>query len=190
MLGIMCWTPRREIQQLILSAYVMHGGQAGSPPLWVHGAPTGHPPVWVTVIVVGCFLANVALGAWLASKGDDGSDDDTGGEGGPGGPPPGPQPPGDPAWWPKFERELAAYIAAQRGKDRERETPALPSRSKGADRNRTGVNGFAGRCVTTPPRRRSGSSVAGAQAGSRLGELGSCMPQNRWRSGRDRVCLS
>src|SRR4051812_24496675 len=29
--------------------------------------------------------------------------------------------------------------------------------SEGADRNRTGVNGFAGRCVATPPRRRSGS---------------------------------
>jgi Methyltransferase domain len=26
---------------------------------------------------------------------------------------------------------------------------------RGADRNRTGVNGFAGRCVATPPRRRS-----------------------------------
>ena len=29
-------------------------------------------------------------------------------------------------------------------------------RTRGADRNRTGVNGFAGRCVTTPPRRRGG----------------------------------
>jgi hypothetical protein len=27
--------------------------------------------------------------------------------------------------------------------------------AKGDDRNRTGVHGFAGRCVTTPPRRRS-----------------------------------
>ena len=26
--------------------------------------------------------------------------------------------------------------------------------AKGAYRNRTGVNGFAGRCVATPPRRR------------------------------------
>jgi len=103
----------------------MHAGQAGSPPLWMHGAPAGRPPVWATVIVVGCFLANAALGAWLLSKRDDGSDDDTGGEGGPGGPPPGPQPPDEPAWWPKFEKELAAHIAAQRGKDQERETPAL-----------------------------------------------------------------
>ena len=36
------------------------------------------------------------------------------------------------------------------------------SATEGDDRNRTGVNGFAGRCVTTPPRRRSGPSVAAA----------------------------
>ena len=36
-------------------------------------------------------------------------------------------------------------------------TASLRSLSiRGADRNRTGVNGFAGRCVTTPPRRRGG----------------------------------
>ena len=33
--------------------------------------------------------------------------------------------------------------------------------SRGADRNRTGVHGFAGRCVATPPRRRSGYIVEG-----------------------------
>ena len=43
-------------------------------------------------------------------------------------------------------------------------SPDLRATSQGADRNRTGVNGFAGRCVTTPPRRRSGSSVASAHA--------------------------
>jgi integrase len=31
--------------------------------------------------------------------------------------------------------------------------------ARGADRNRTGVHGFAGRCVATPPRRRSGYIV-------------------------------
>src|SRR3954471_17182044 len=36
--------------------------------------------------------------------------------------------------------------------------------SRGADRNRTGVNGFAGRCVATPPRRRSGYILGRAQA--------------------------
>src|ERR1035438_8361779 len=31
---------------------------------------------------------------------------------------------------------------------------------RGDDRNRTGVNGFAGRCVATPPRRQGGARVA------------------------------
>jgi hypothetical protein len=35
---------------------------------------------------------------------------------------------------------------------------------RGADRNRTGVHGFAGRCVATPPRRRRRSSVAARRA--------------------------
>jgi hypothetical protein len=34
--------------------------------------------------------------------------------------------------------------------------PGFGSTPRGADRNRTGVNGFAGRCVATPPRRRGG----------------------------------
>src|SRR5688572_10543918 len=33
---------------------------------------------------------------------------------------------------------------------------------RGADRNRTGVHGFAGRCVATPPRRRGGYIVEGS----------------------------
>jgi hypothetical protein len=32
--------------------------------------------------------------------------------------------------------------------------------AKGDDRNRTGVDGFAGRCVATPPRRQDTCSVA------------------------------
>jgi hypothetical protein len=38
--------------------------------------------------------------------------------------------------------------------------PISRGSGEGADRNRTGVHGFAGRCVTTPPRRRRRSSVA------------------------------
>jgi hypothetical protein len=38
------------------------------------------------------------------------------------------------------------------------------SSSEGADRNRTGVHGFAGRCVATPPRRRRRFSVAARPA--------------------------
>jgi hypothetical protein len=38
---------------------------------------------------------------------------------------------------------------------------------RGADRNRTGVHGFAGRCVATPPRRRGGARrVQAARASS------------------------
>ena len=38
---------------------------------------------------------------------------------------------------------------------------AGPAVVQGADRNRTGVNGFAGRCVATPPRRRGRLRVPG-----------------------------
>jgi hypothetical protein len=51
---------------------------------------------------------------------------------------------------------------------------ANPLQTRGADRNRTGVNGFAGRCVTTPPRRRSGPSVAAAGA-TWAGETGAIL---------------
>ena len=61
---------------------------------------------------------------------------------------------------------------------------ALPSgklldRAQGACRNRTGVNGFAGRCVTTPPRRRASSVAPG------VGWIGA---RNRTQAGgHDRV---
>src|SRR4051812_11109099 len=47
-----------------------------------------------------------------------------------------------------------------------RHTPRSGGRkgSRGADRNRTGVNGFAGRCVATPPRRRSRYRLASGVA--------------------------
>src|ERR1700677_4119250 len=49
----------------------------------------------------------------------------------------------------------------------------MPIRSRdlaageGDDRNRTGVDGFAGRCVATPPRRQEGSTAYRAQAEAR-----------------------
>src|SRR3954452_2549064 len=48
----------------------------------------------------------------------------------------------------------------------EYEAVAEKLRGRGADRNRTGVHGFAGRCVATPPRRRSS-----ALEGSRLPDV-------------------
>jgi hypothetical protein len=62
-------------------------------------------------------------------------------------------------------------------------------RRRGAYRNRTGVNGFAGRCVATPPRRRLPESLAtdltdtesgsGGQAGESTDsrEEASCLPR-------------
>src|ERR1700760_243174 len=42
----------------------------------------------------------------------------------------------------------------------------LAGTSQGDDRNRTGVNGFAGRCVATPPRRQKHRKGTGAEAAS------------------------
>jgi hypothetical protein len=39
---------------------------------------------------------------------------------------------------------------------------------EGDDRNRTGVNGFAGRCVATPPRRQKVPKGIGPQALTKL----------------------
>src|ERR671937_920726 len=111
------------MQHLILSAYVAHRGQPGSPLVWGHGPQTGTPHVWATVIVVGCFLAQAALGAWLLHRRD--GPDDSGGNGRGQGPPPEP-PPDEPAWWPNFERGFAAYVEAHpRKQAQERRRPAL-----------------------------------------------------------------
>ena len=45
---------------------------------------------------------------------------------------------------------LASVVVTQRSRVERRPRPV----PRGADRNRTGVHGFAGRCVATPPRRR------------------------------------
>ena len=64
---------------------------------------------------------------------------------------------------------------------------------RGAYRNRTGVNGFAGRCVTTPPRRRDRIPMPNPATAPRA------VDANRWRfclflpfhwsAGRPRECL-
>jgi hypothetical protein len=79
--------------------------------------------VWATVVVIGCFLAYLALSVWLVSR-QDGPDDSEGNGGGPG-PPPDP-PPDGPAWWPEFEREFAAHIAASEPKAKETKNARLP----------------------------------------------------------------
>jgi hypothetical protein len=98
--------------------------------VWAHGASGEKPPLWVTAIVMGCFLAQAVLSAWLLHRRD--GPDDSGGNGGGPGPPPEP-PPDEPAWWPDFEREFAAYVEAVGPQVRERETPALRGGGRSLD---------------------------------------------------------
>lgn len=66
-------------------------------------------------------------------------------------------------------RQLGALAEHERTAAERRlaEAQAASSVREGADRNRTGLSGFAGRRVTTPPRRRGALlSVAGGGAGA------------------------
>jgi hypothetical protein len=67
---------------------------------------------WATVVLVSILLLWPALSVWFLSRHDDSDDSD--GNGGSGGPPPPdpPSPPDGPLWWPEFEREFAAHVAA------------------------------------------------------------------------------
>jgi hypothetical protein len=62
---------------------------------------------------------------------------------------------------PQLESTIAASSADNEQRDDPLHQPLEPdrrrehARAEGAHRNRTGVNGFAGRCVTTPPGRRA-----------------------------------
>ncbi len=67
------------------------------------------------------------------------------------------------------QQPVSAGINRILGRGAKSSQTALPSgkplaRARGAYRNRTGVNGFAGRCVATPPRRRRPGSVAGGRS--------------------------
>src|SRR5204862_1728580 len=72
-------------------------------------------------------------------------------------------------------RRLAPELS--RGSGHAGDTPSIrntanPVVTEGDDRNRTGVNGFAGRCVTTPPRRRGSGSVAAPSAATAPSDAG------------------
>jgi hypothetical protein len=86
---------------------------------WGSGQTSGTTPLWELAIAIAvCVLILLCLvaAAVVALRGTPRSDDDEQGDGGPGGrgperPPPedrGPE--GDPAWWPEFERQFAAYV--------------------------------------------------------------------------------
>jgi hypothetical protein len=91
-----------------------------------HSASTA--PTWVTalataacVLVVMCvvWLIAVAVGAAGANGDKDDRDEGPGGGGGRGGPPSpdrsgGDCPGGEPAWWPEFELQFAAYVAGRK----------------------------------------------------------------------------
>ena len=92
---------------------------------YAHSAST--TPTWVAAVeVVACVLFVVCV-VWLLAAGSgpaglhDGEDDlesgAGGGGGGGGGPSSGPDgrdaPGGEPAWWPEFERQFAAHVAAR-----------------------------------------------------------------------------
>jgi len=70
--------------------------------------------VWPSVFMVGSLVAMTAFSLWWLRRGDD--HDDEGGWGWHDGPEdlePEPPPPYDePAWWPDFERDFEAYVAA------------------------------------------------------------------------------
>jgi hypothetical protein len=86
-------------------------------------AHPGSPDLWATVIVIVALLGMPVLSVWFLWRGEDGPDDSgpDGGGGGGGGPPRDtPPPPDGPAWWPEFEREFAAYVAAVGSRPRAR----------------------------------------------------------------------
>ena len=92
-----------------------------------HQAASHADGVWATVLLVGSLMALLVFAFWwLLHEGP--GDDGGGGGGGEGRPPDPPRPSSDgPAWWPEFEREFAAYVAAGRAEGHSR-LPALPAR--------------------------------------------------------------
>jgi hypothetical protein len=71
-------------------------------------------PVWATVVLVFCVLIWPALAIWFLRRYDE-PDDTSEDDGGSGGRAPEPPAPDGPVWWPEFERDFAAYVAAVAG---------------------------------------------------------------------------
>ena len=82
-----------------------------------HPAGSARSPGYVSILLLLVLVAICVLFLWQAVRRSDGGPDDSdesdagGGGWGRGGPtPPCPPPDVDPAWWPEFEREFAAYV--------------------------------------------------------------------------------
>jgi hypothetical protein len=97
-----------------------------------------------TIVVIGIYgfaLLAIAIAVFRAGGGADGGPGNGGGGGGvPRRPqtPPAPPDAGDPPWWPQFEREFAAYLAAGARRDGRADVPAA-----GAPGGRRSVRGGA-----------------------------------------------
>jgi hypothetical protein len=83
---------------------------------------------WATVVQVSLVLLWPALSIWFLSRHHD-DPEDPGGDGGSGGGPPKSPEPDGPAWWPEFEREFAAHVAAvgtlEQPSPKSKESPAF-----------------------------------------------------------------
>jgi hypothetical protein len=90
-----------------------------------HSAGRAGSAAWIGVVAATVVLLVAVCGVWcyalwVASRWESGGEDSDHGGGGGGGDegpsPPSRSPETDPAWWPEFEREFAAYIEATSAK--------------------------------------------------------------------------
>jgi hypothetical protein len=106
-----------------------------------------------TIVVIGIYgfaLLAIAIAAIRAGGGADGGPGNGGGGGGlPRRPqtPPGPPDAGEPPWWPQFEREFAAYVAARARRDGRDAVPAAGGRRPVRERALLGVIGRSARVI-------------------------------------------
>ena len=81
-----------------------------------HPAGSARSPAYVSILLLLVLLGIYVLFLWQAVRRSDGGADDSdesgsgGGGWGRGPTPPCPPPDAEPAWWPEFEREFAAYV--------------------------------------------------------------------------------
>lgn len=71
----------------------------------------GHAALWPAIVLVATLVLMVGLSLWWLRRGDDDDQDGGWGWGGGGSEGSPPEPP-EPAWWPEFEREFAAYVTS------------------------------------------------------------------------------
>ena len=104
---------KRVIQADAAAAAAAYGsgmlGAVASTSSTAHRA-AGHAALWPAVVLAATLVLMLAISLWWLRRGDDDDQDEGWGWGG-GGSEGSPREPSDPAWWPEFEREFAAYVA-------------------------------------------------------------------------------